>query len=57
MATVTPPINSRRQLRLVHVSVSELAGSGTPAQQLQAAGIDAQHIAMATASLVDGRMP
>ncbi len=43
------------QLRLAHLSVSELPGSGTTAELLNAAGIDAPHIAAAAAALVDGR--
>jgi transketolase len=42
-----------QQLRLAHLSVSELPGSGTPAELLAAAGIDAPHIAAAAAALVD----
>jgi transketolase len=41
------------QLRLAHLSVSELPGSGTGAELLNAAGIDAAHIAAAAAALVD----
>jgi transketolase len=40
------------QLRLAHLSVSELPGSGTSAELLNAAGIDAAHIAAAAAALV-----
>jgi transketolase len=43
-----------QQLRLAHLSVSELPGSGTTAELLAAAGIDAAHIASAAAALVDG---
>jgi transketolase len=43
-----------QRLRLAHLSVSELPGSGTPAELLDAAGIDAPHIAAAAAALVDG---
>jgi transketolase len=43
-----------RQLRLAHLSVSELPGSGTAAELLQAAGIDSAHIAAAAAALVAG---
>ena len=52
------PRCSRResqQLHLAHLSVSELPGSGTTAELLNAAGIDAPHIAAAAAALVDGR--
>jgi transketolase len=42
-----------QQLRLAHLSVSELPGSGTTAQLLAAAGIDATHIASAAAALID----
>jgi transketolase len=44
-----------KRLHLAHLSVSELPGSGTPAELLSAAGIDAPHIAAAAAALVDGR--
>jgi transketolase len=44
-----------RQLHLAHLSVSELPGSGTTAELLSDAGIDAPHIAAAAAALVDGR--
>jgi transketolase len=40
-------------LRLAHLSVSELPGSGTTAELLAAAGIDAAHIASAAAALID----
>jgi transketolase len=43
-----------RQLRVAHLSVSELPGSGTPAELLAAAGIDAGHITAAAAALVGG---
>ena len=42
-----------QQLRLAHLSVSELPASGTPAELLAAAGIDAPHIASAAAALID----
>jgi transketolase len=41
-----------QQLRLAHLSVSELPGSGTPAELLAAAGIDAGHIASAAVALI-----
>ena len=41
------------RLRLAHLSVSELPGSGTTAELLAAAGIDATHIASAAAALID----
>jgi transketolase len=41
-----------QQLRLAHLSVSELPVSGTPAELLAAAGIDAPHIASAAAALI-----
>jgi transketolase len=44
-----------QQLRMAHLSVSELPGSGTPAELLAAAGIDAPHIASAAAALIDER--
>jgi transketolase len=43
-----------QHLRLVHLSVSELPGSGTATELLNAAGIDAAHIAAAAAALVGG---
>ena len=43
-----------RQLRFAHLSVSELPGSGTPAELLAAAQIDGAHIARAAAALVGG---
>jgi transketolase len=42
-----------QRLRLAHLSVSELPGSGTTAELLAAAGIDAAHIATAAAALID----
>ena len=42
-----------QQLRLAHLSVSELPGSGTTAELLAAAGIDATRIASAAAALID----
>jgi transketolase len=41
-----------QQLRLAHLSVSELPGSGTTAELLAAAGIDATQIASAAAALI-----
>ena len=41
-----------QQLRLAHLSVSQLPASGTPAELLAAAGIDAPHIASAAAALI-----
>ena len=41
------------QLRLAHLSVSELPGSGTTAELLAGAGIDAMHIASAAVALID----
>jgi transketolase len=40
-------------LRLAHLSVSELPGSGPTAELLAAAGIDALHIASAAVVLID----
>jgi transketolase len=40
-------------LRLAHLSVTELPGSGTTGELLSAAGIDAAHIASAAAALLD----
>ena len=42
-----------QQLRLAHLAVSELPASGTPAELLAAAGIDARHIASAAVALLD----
>jgi transketolase len=42
-----------QQLRLGHLAVSELPASGTPAELLAAAGIDATHIASAAVALLD----
>jgi transketolase len=44
-----------QRLRLAHLSVSELPGSGTPAELLAAAGIDAQHIVATAVALLDER--
>jgi transketolase len=44
-----------QQLHLAHLSVSELPGSGTTAELLNAAGIDAPHIAAAAAALLEER--
>ncbi|MCW2524588.1 MAG: Transketolase protein [Frankiales bacterium] len=41
-----------QDLQLIHLSVRELPGSGTPAELLGAAGIDAQHIASAARALL-----
>jgi transketolase len=41
-----------QRLRLAHLSVSELPGSGATGELLKAAGIDAAHIASAAAALV-----
>jgi transketolase len=40
------------QLQFVHLAVREMPGSGTPAELLAAAGIDAEHIADAARQLV-----
>jgi transketolase len=46
------------RLRVAHLSVSELPGSGTTGELLRAAGIDAAHIASAAAALVEeGEQP
>ena len=42
-----------QRLRLAHLSVSELPGSGTTGELLRAAGIDAAHIASTAAGLVE----
>jgi transketolase len=42
-----------QQLHLAHLSVAELPGSGTTAELLNAAGIDAPHIAAAAAALIE----
>jgi transketolase len=39
--------------RVEHLAVREMPGSGTPAELLAAAGIDAEHIATAARSLVE----
>jgi transketolase len=39
--------------RIAHLAVRELPGSGTPAELLAAAGIDAEHIANAARDLLD----
>jgi transketolase len=41
-----------RSLHIVHLSVREMPGSGTPEQLLNAAGIDAEHIEAATHDLL-----
>jgi transketolase len=46
-----------QHLRLAHLSVAELPGSGTTAELLAAAGIDAPHIASAAAALIGERGP
>ncbi len=44
--------DATRTLRIAHLAVRELPGSGTPAQLLAHAGIDAQHIAAAARELL-----
>jgi len=44
--------DSDERPRVVHLAVRELPGSGTPAELLAAAGIDADHIAAAARALV-----
>ena len=44
--------DSDERPRVVHLAVRELPGSGTPAELLAAAGIDAEHIAAAARELV-----
>jgi transketolase len=44
--------DSDERPRLVHLAVREMPGSGTPAELLAAAGIDADHIAAAARELV-----
>jgi transketolase len=44
--------DSEERPRIVHLAVRELPGSGTPAELLAAAGIDADHIAAAARQLV-----
>jgi transketolase len=46
--------DSDERPRIVHLAVLELPGSGTPAELLAAAGIDADHIAAAARELVAG---
>ena len=52
-AVVAALLNAGVQRFLTHLSVSELPGSGTTAELLAAAGIDATHIASAAAALID----
>jgi transketolase len=42
-------------LRIVHLSVGELPGSGTPRELLAAAGIDAERIEAAVTALLAER--
>ena len=44
--------DSDERPRVVHLAVREMPGSGTPAELLAAAGIDAEHIAAAARELV-----
>jgi transketolase len=44
--------DSDERPRVVHLAVREMPGSGTPAELLAAAGIDADHIAAAARALV-----
>ena len=46
--------DSDERPRVVHLAVREMPGSGTPAELLAAAGIDADHIAAAARELVAG---
>jgi transketolase len=46
--------DSDERPRVVHLAVREMPGSGTPAELLAAAGIDADHIAAAARQLVAG---
>jgi transketolase len=50
--TVSPDGGEPPPLHLVHLAVRNMPGSGTPAELLAAAGIDASHIAAAVRSLV-----
>jgi transketolase len=45
------------QLQFAHLAVREMPGSGTPAELLAAAGIDAEHIADAARQLVGAAVP
>ncbi|MGB6453434.1 MAG: transketolase [Streptosporangiaceae bacterium] len=47
----------RAELSVAHLAVREMPGSGTPAELLDAAGIDAAHIADAARKLVGARTP
>ena len=51
-AVVSALADSDERPRVVHLAVRELPGSGTPAELLAAAGIDADHIAAAARELV-----
>ena len=42
--------------RVVKLAVREMPGSGTPAQMLSKAGIDAEHITRAVKALVEARI-
>jgi transketolase len=44
--------DSDERPRVVHLAVREMPGSGTPAELLAAAGIDAEHITTAARELV-----
>jgi transketolase len=45
--------DSDERPRVEHLAVREMPGSGTPAELLAAAGIDAEHIATAARALVE----
>jgi transketolase len=45
--------DSDERPRLEHLAVREMPGSGTPAELISAAGIDAEHIASAAQKLVE----
>lgn len=48
--------NNGRPPAIVHLAVRDMPGSGTPAQLLAAAGIDAEHIASAAKALAEGAL-
>src|SRR5512133_645248 len=51
-AVLSALADSEERPRIVHLAVREMPGSGTPAELLAAAGIDAEHIAAAARNVV-----
>jgi transketolase len=51
-AVLSALADSEERPRIVHLAVREMPGSGTPAELLAAAGIDAEHIAAAARQVV-----